>query len=146
MSDSASGKLSRRIHQTRLVRMLLTLVVLLLAWQLLVIVLALPAFILPSPQRVIERLWQRHDLLHHGWVTLQEILGGLLLGISAGMLLALQMLLVKPLRRWLLPLLIVSQAIPVFALAPILMLWLGYGMASKVVMEVGGQAVLGRQY
>jgi putative hydroxymethylpyrimidine transport system permease protein len=44
------------------------------------------------------------------------------------------MLLFQPVKRWLLPILITSQAIPVFALAPILMLWLGYGIASKVVM------------
>ncbi len=41
-----------------------------------------------------------------------------------------------PLRRWLLPVLVVSQAMPVFALAPILMLWLGYGISSKVAMAV----------
>ena len=59
---------------------------------------------------------------------------GLLIGLSMGLFFALQMLLFKPLKRWLLPILIVSQAIPVFAIAPVLMLWLGYGIASKVVM------------
>lgn len=54
--------------------------------------------------------------------------------LSMGLLFALQMLLFEPLRRWLLPILIASQAIPVFAIAPILMLWFGYGIASKVVM------------
>ncbi|TOK15413.1 ABC transporter permease, partial [Vibrio parahaemolyticus] len=44
------------------------------------------------------------------------------------------MLMFEPLKRWLLPILIASQAIPVFAIAPVLMLWLGYGIASKVVM------------
>jgi putative hydroxymethylpyrimidine transport system permease protein len=39
-------------------------------------------------------------------------------------------------RRWLLPVLVVSQAVPVFALAPVLVLWLGYGMASKIAMAV----------
>ena len=42
----------------------------------------------------------------------------------------------RPARRWLLPVVVVSQAIPVFALAPLLVLWLGYGMASKVAMAV----------
>ncbi len=81
------------------------------------------------------KLFERHDvLLKHTWVTSQEILLGLLLGLSMGLFFALQMLLFQPVKRWLLPILITSQAIPVFALAPILMLWLGYGIASKVVM------------
>ena len=46
------------------------------------------------------------------------------------------MILSPLLKRWLLPVLVISQAIPVFALAPILVLWLGYGMASKVAMAV----------
>ncbi|MCV6021634.1 ABC transporter permease subunit, partial [Escherichia coli] len=62
------------------------------------------------------------------------ILFGLALGLSMGLLFALQMLMFEPLKRWLLPILIASQAIPVFAIAPVLMLWLGYGIASKVVM------------
>ena len=51
-----------------------------------------------------------------------------------GLCFALQMLLFKPIKRWLLPILITSQAIPVFAIAPILMIWLGYGISSKIVM------------
>jgi len=78
---------------------------------------------------------ERYDVLwHHTIVTGSEIILGLLLGLFMGLFFSLQMLLFAPLRRWLLPLLITSQAIPVFAIAPILMLWLGYGMASKVVM------------
>jgi putative hydroxymethylpyrimidine transport system permease protein len=46
------------------------------------------------------------------------------------------MILLPLLRRWLLPVLVISQAIPVFALAPILVLWFGYGMASKIAMAV----------
>ena len=46
------------------------------------------------------------------------------------------MILSPLLKRWLLPVLVISQAVPVFAMAPILVLWLGYGMASKVAMAV----------
>lgn len=117
------------------VRLALSALVILALWQLLVVALRLPAFILPAPLDVFERLLLRHDvLLRHTWVTGQEIVLGLLLGLSVGLMFALQMLLFAPLKRWLLPLLIASQAVPVFAIAPILMLWLGYGMASKVVM------------
>ncbi|MCW8335258.1 ABC transporter permease [Vibrio sp. SCSIO 43135] len=104
-------------------------------WQLVVVVFDMPSFILPAPLDVFERLIQRHDvLLKHTWVTGQEIVLGLFLGLTMGMTFALQMLLFKPVKRWLLPMLIASQAIPVFAIAPVLMLWFGYGITSKVVM------------
>ena len=104
-------------------------------WQAIVIIFEMPSFILPSPFDVFSKLIERFPvLLKHSWVTGQEIVLGLLLGLTMGLLFALQMLLLKPIKRWLLPILIASQAIPVFAIAPILMLWLGYGIASKIVM------------
>lgn len=104
-------------------------------WHSIVVVFDVPSFILPAPLEVLSTLVERYEvLLKHSWVTAQEILLGLVLGLLMGTFFALQMLLFEPLKRWLLPILIASQAIPVFAIAPILMLWLGYGMASKVVM------------
>ncbi len=111
------------------------LAVILLAWQLLVTLTKLPAFLLPSPWQVLTKIVSRYPvLMHHAWVTLQEMLLGLLLGLIMGFSLAMQMVWFRGVKRWLLPLLIISQAIPVFAIAPLLMLWLGYGIASKVVM------------
>ncbi len=104
-------------------------------WELLVWITGVPKFILPSPLQVLDTLWARLDLIiEHAGTTLLEIVLGLLLGCAAGFLCALLLQMVKPIRPWLLPILVVSQAIPVFALAPILMVWLGYGMTSKVVM------------
>lgn len=116
-------------------RITISIAVILGLWQLVVMVFNMPSFILPAPIEVLSKLFSRYDvLIKHSWVTAQEILLGLLLGLSMGLLFALQMLLFEPLKRWLLPILIASQAIPVFAIAPVLMLWLGYGIASKVVM------------
>ncbi|MDE1513540.1 MULTISPECIES: ABC transporter permease [Vibrio] len=118
-----------------ILRLVITTAVILGLWQLVVMAFNIPSFILPAPLDVLQRLLARYPvLLAHTWVTAQEILLGLGLGLSMGLLFALQMLLYEPLKRWLLPILIASQAIPVFAIAPILMLWLGYGIASKVVM------------
>ncbi len=104
-------------------------------WELLVWITGVPKFILPSPLQVLDTLWARLDLIiEHAGTTLLEIVLGLLLGCAAGFLCGLLLQMVKPIRPWLLPILVVSQAIPVFALAPILMVWLGYGMTSKVVM------------
>jgi putative hydroxymethylpyrimidine transport system permease protein len=76
------------------------------------------------------------ELLSHAGITLAEILLGLLLGSLLGVASALIIVWFRPARHWLMPILVVSQAIPVFALAPILVLWLGYGLASKVAMAM----------
>lgn len=116
-------------------RTLISFCVILGLWQAAVVLFDMPPFILPGPLAVFNKLIERYDVLwHHTIVTSSEVILGLLLGLFMGLFFALQMLLFAPLRRWLLPILITSQAIPVFAIAPILMLWLGYGIASKVVM------------
>ncbi|WP_313383840.1 ABC transporter permease subunit [Pantoea sp.] len=94
-----------------------------------------PAFMLPSPQAVGQALQQQHALLaHHALYTLSEIALALLLGGGAGVLLAIAMAASPLLRRLLFPLVAASQTIPVFALAPLLVLWLGFGVASKVAV------------
>ncbi len=109
----------------------------LLLWQLLVTLTGAPPYILPGPLPVGHALIDTFPvLLSHLGTTLTEILLGLALGTILGTGAALVMVLSPLLKRWMLPVLVVSQAIPVFALAPILVLWLGYGMASKVAMAV----------
>jgi putative hydroxymethylpyrimidine transport system permease protein len=109
----------------------------LLLWQLLVTLSGAPPYILPGPMPVGHALIDKFPLLlSHLGTTLTEILLGLALGTLLGTSAALIMILSPLLKRWMLPVLVVSQAIPVFALAPILVLWLGYGMASKVAMAV----------
>ena len=94
-----------------------------------------PAFLLPAPQTVLEALWQKRQLLaHHALFTLAEIVLALLLGVGGGVVLAVLMASSPLLRRVLFPLVTASQTIPVFALAPLLVLWLGFGIASKVVV------------
>ncbi len=110
---------------------------LLLLWQLLVLVTDAPHYILPGPLPVLYAIISHWSLLlHHLQTTLTEIILGILLGSFLGVAAALTMTLSPLLKRWLLPVLVISQAIPVFALAPILVLWFGYGMASKVAMAV----------
>lgn len=119
----------------QLMRFGISVAVILGLWQSCVTLFELPPFILPGPLAVFTKLVERFDVLwQHTLVTGSEVILGLMLGLTMGLFFALQMLLFAPLRRWLLPILITSQAIPVFAIAPILMLWLGYGIASKVVM------------
>jgi len=118
-------------------RPLLTLCGLLLLWQLIVWGFALPPYILPSPVSVARAFVLRGDvLLTEAVVTVVEILLGLVFGALLGAAAALGLLASTVARRWLLPLIIASQAVPVFALAPLLVLWFGYGIASKIVMTM----------
>ena len=116
-------------------RPLITALGLLLAWEALAWVTGVPVYILPPPSRVAVVMVERYDLLLEQAVwTATEMLLGLALGLFLGAALAVVFAASAGWRRWALPLVIVSQAIPVIALAPLLVLWLGYGMASKVAM------------
>jgi len=118
-------------------RPIVTIVGLIAAWQLVVVLTAVPPFILPGPATVLETLLTRWSvLLHHAGITASEIVLGFVLGAVLGSLSGLMLATFATARRWLLPIFVVSQALPVFALAPLLVLWLGYGMASKVAMAV----------
>ncbi|WP_281646974.1 ABC transporter permease [Parendozoicomonas sp. Alg238-R29] len=116
---------------------LIVLIGLLLLWQGIITLFDVPPYIVPEPGAVFDRMIDDAGLLlEHTLVTFSEMLLGLFLGVLFGILMALVLVYFARVRPWLLPLLLITQAIPVFALAPVLMLWFGYGMASKVVMTV----------
>jgi len=105
------------------------------AWQAVVWLTGVPHYILPAPQAVLAALLDHAALLaENTGTTAAEILLGLAIGTLLGGASAMVMDYARVVRRWLMPVLVASQAVPVFALAPLLVLWLGYGMASKVAM------------
>ncbi len=116
-------------------RPLITALGLLVAWEALVWLSGVPPYILPPPSRVAVVFVDRFPLLagEAAWTAAEMVLG-LALGLALGAALAVVFAASAGWRRWALPLVIVSQAIPVIAIAPLLVLWLGYGMASKVAM------------
>lgn len=121
----------------RAVRLSVTCVGLIALWQLIVTMTDAPPYILPAPADVAWSMMERPGLLlQHAWVTFAEIALGLVFGTLLGSGSALMIALYRPAKRWLLPILVISQALPVFALAPVLVLWMGYGMPSKVAMAV----------
>ena len=128
------GQSDRRV--ARWGRGIMVLAGLILLWWLATLS-TVPAFLLPSPLAVAEALWKGHDFLfYHTVITASEVVAGLLSGVLLGVLLALGMIYSPRLQRWLMPLVLTSQAIPVFALAPLLVLWFGFGMGAKVAMAV----------
>lgn len=95
----------------------------------------IPDFILPPPSRIFTvAVADAALLLPHAGVTLVEILCGIGLALGAAVPLAVGMHARPAIEKALAPFLIASQAVPVFALAPLLVVWLGYGLASKVLM------------
>jgi putative hydroxymethylpyrimidine transport system permease protein len=116
-------------------RLLLGLLAIVTVWATLVQLTGVPPFLLPAPEQVAATLVdKRLLLLQHAGITFAEMLLGLCVGVGAGISLALLLLALPRAGSWLMPLLIASQALPVFALAPLLVLWAGYGMTSKVLM------------
>lgn len=112
-------------------------VIALALWQALVGLTGLPPFILPGPLRVAETLWRERMLIAaHGLITAAEVLAGLALGGLLGALTAIALAASPVAARLVRPMLVFSQAVPVFALAPILTLWLGYGVSSKIAMAL----------
>jgi NitT/TauT family transport system permease protein len=109
----------------------------LLVWQGLILLGQFPAFILPSPELVFLRLVQvlaDGSLLRHFGFTLEEVLLGLLSGSTLATALGYFLARSPLLERVLSPYLVASQAIPVVAIAPLLIIWFGPGMFSKVLI------------
>src|SRR5262245_42405906 len=105
-------------------RALFVAIGLVLIWQAVVLVFDPPPYILPSPARVLAALQARPELWReHAVTTFAETLLGLGLGAVAGVALALVMSFLPPTRHILLPVMVVTQAFPVIAIAPLLVLW-----------------------
>ena len=121
----------------KLLKILLPISFLFILWQSLIMIFDLPHYILPQPKDVFFQLINQYSLLwEHTQTTLLEIIIGIILGCIFGLGSAFTLLYFKRIEKYLLPILVISQAIPVFAIAPLLVLWFGYGMASKIVMTV----------
>ncbi len=111
------------------------LFVLLATWEGAVRLFDVPHYILPAPSRIAVAFVSHFpSLLHHASVTLAEIVLGLLLGGLGGFGLAVAVFYSLILERALFPLIIASQMIPVFAIAPLLIVWMGYGLWPKATV------------
>lgn len=114
---------------------LLIVLALLCLWEAYCRLYSIPDFILPTPSEILRiTLVKAPLILPHAAVTALEILLGILLSLVVAIPLAIIMFAHPSIEQALSPFLVASQSIPVFALAPLLVIWLGYGIASKVLM------------
>ncbi len=110
---------------------------LLAVWEIITRISGLPAFILPSPALVYTRLihsLQDGSLILHASITLQEVLVGLLSGLLVATVLGYAIAKSHLLEQAISPLLVASQAVPIVAIAPLLVIWFGPGMFSKILI------------
>jgi NitT/TauT family transport system permease protein len=132
MSSPAVSKLLDTLDRLAVV---LALAGLLLAWEVAVDLAGIPSFLLPAPSDIwvsIVKNWG--SLLAHSWVTLLETLAGFGLSLGIGIPLAVLIVYSRIFDRVLYPILVASQAVPKVALAPILLVGLGYGVMPKVIV------------
>lgn len=121
----------------RLLLLFISLIAGLLLWHLLARGLDLPAFILPGPELVWRRFVQSlsdGQLLQHTFATLLEVIAGLLLGGLAATILGYLLSKSPTLEKLISPYLVASQSIPIVAIAPLLVIWFGPGVFSKILI------------
>ena len=111
------------------------IVLVLCAWELIVRLRDIASWLLPAPSAIAYALYESNGVLAgHTLVTLEEILIGFALALLAGVLLASALVLSKTLEKTLYPFLIASQTVPIIVIAPMLLVWVGYGLTPKIIV------------
>lgn len=127
----------RRLRRNGLTLLPLTLALGVFLWYLIVWVGDLRPFLLPTPDLVWARFLQAladGSLYRHTLVTLGEVLAGLVIGALVASVLGYLLAKSRPLERVLSPYIVASQSVPTVAIAPLLVIWFGPGLASKVLI------------
>lgn len=111
------------------------LVVIIAIWQIYCVSTGISKVILPSPSRILNSLIYDWPLIWDNLkVTMQEIVIGFLVSLVTGMILGILIVYSKMLERFIYPIVIASQVVPVFAIAPLLVIWFGFGMSPKIMI------------
>ncbi len=112
-----------------------TLVAALVVWEAASRAFRIPNFIMPAPSAIVGEGWEwRYRFIGHSWVTLYETLGGFALSIAVGVPLAVLIVYSPLMKSALYPLIVLAQSVPKIAIAPVLLLILGYGEMPKVIV------------
>lgn len=110
---------------------------LLILWTAAIYFLRIPAYILPYPSEILKELFAKWGyLLSHTWVTAYEALAGFALAVIIGFAVAVAIVWSKLIERTLMPLLIFLQAMPKVAIAPLFVIWFGFGPLPKILVTV----------
>ena len=125
------------LNKTDISTTILSITATLVLWEVLTVVFNVPAFILPPPSAIfIEGVTRYHLYLHHSWITFFEMVAGFVLAAVVGVLLAVVIVYSRILRNMIYPQIVVLQIVPKVAIAPLLLIWAGYGITSKVLLAL----------
>ena len=114
---------------------IVTFVVIVALWQGTVTFFEIPVYVLPSPVRVWQAFWAAPvTLLGHAGITLFEAMSGFVLGSALGALLGVAFAYSPFMARGFMPYVIAANTIPVVAIAPIIIIWFGHGLGSKIAV------------
>jgi NitT/TauT family transport system permease protein len=145
-SGSVVGLPARVAHRnsakpfTRRLKAILTpfvgVAVILIAWTLVTAIFTIPDYLLPSPFVVLKRISTDWTLLSRSFgYTLFEVVAGFLASVLIGIPVAFFVVISRPIERILMPVIVASQAVPKVAIAPLLVIWLGFGLLPKIVIS-----------
>lgn len=124
-----------RFHLPTRIYTLLAFVVVVVLWQVLVPVLNVPHYLLPTPSQIADTAVHQRDVLWSNMlVTLREVLTGFALAVVVGIPLAMALAYSPVLEDTAYPILVFFQIMPKIALAPLLVVWFGFGLESKVLI------------
>jgi NitT/TauT family transport system permease protein len=129
--------MNKHSRKKQAVFVLSSLLMAILIWEIITRVWSLPTFILPTPGLVLTRGWQviqDGSLLRHSLFTLSEVVSGLALGLAVATILGYSLAKSPSVERILSPFIVASQSIPIVAIAPLLVIWFGSGLYSKIII------------
>src|SRR5438067_5491741 len=124
----------KRILLSAWLRPVLLIAILLVLWELAIVVFHIPPYLIPAPEAVVKQLiveWPR--LLRESAVTTYATLGGFALSIAFGIPMALMIAYSRTIESFVYPLLVFSQSVPKIAIAPLFVVWFGFGIIPKVI-------------
>jgi NitT/TauT family transport system permease protein len=132
------GLLGNPMQRERALNLVLpatAVIVLLVLWTAAVRIFEIPDYLLPAPLDVVKRIGRDwHMLARHAAYTVQSVLIGFSAGVLVGVPLAFAVVLSRSVERVMMPFLVMSQTIPKVAIAPILVVWLGFGLLPKIAI------------
>ncbi|MBE3596439.1 MAG: ABC transporter permease [Hydrogenibacillus sp.] len=135
-----TGRFDRRIDRLRRPRLpggpsIAAVLAAVSVWEALVRACRVPEWLLPAPSAIVREMWgERAVIADHAQATITEAVIGILTAVGLAVPIATSMALFPLLRQALYPLFVISQTVPIIALAPLIMVWFGYGMLPKVLV------------
>lgn len=107
----------------------------LVAWQLVVVIYKMPAYLLPTPTEIAHVFFARlPELIHHGWVTVYEMIAGYALAVAVAVPLAIAITSSRAFNELVMPTMLFFQIVPKVAIAPLFLVWFGVGATPKILV------------